>query len=52
MHISYHSIYAARKDWGPAPVWPDDEIKSCPIYPDIAQKVGKMLFTWKLHYLK
>ena len=33
-------------------VWPDDGIKSCPISPNIAQKVAKSFFTWKLYYLK
>ena len=35
--------------WGA--VWPDDGIKSCPIFPNIAQKVVKSFFTWKLYYL-
>ena len=34
------------------PVWPDDGIKSCPMFPDITQEVGKSFFTWKLYYLK
>ena len=34
------------------PVWPDDGIKSYPIFPNIAQKEAKSFFTWKLFYLK
>ena len=35
-----------------SPVWPDDEIKSCPIFSKIAQKEAKSYFIWRFVLLK
>ena len=34
------------------PVWPDGGIKSCPIFPNIVQKVAKSFWRKILYYLK
>ena len=33
------------------PVWPNDEIKSCLIFPNNTQKVAKTYYTWKFYDL-
>ena len=40
------------ENWAVQSVWPDDGIKSCPIFHNNAQKVAKSFLSWKLFNLK